>query len=34
MSSARASEATRLAKFTLWSKNSFKSILRNERENW
>ncbi len=32
MSSARASEATRLAKFALWSKNSFKSILHNERE--
>jgi hypothetical protein len=32
MSSARASEATRFAKFALWSKNFFKSILRNERE--
>jgi hypothetical protein len=32
MSNARASEATRFAKFALWSKNFLKNILRDERE--
>jgi hypothetical protein len=32
MSSARASEATRFAKFALWSKNSFRNILWDKRE--
>jgi hypothetical protein len=32
LSNVRALEATRLAKFALWSKNFLKSILRDERE--